>query len=75
MLKFHWTRTVTDDVAPSTESLIERNPDLAIRSLLDDPGLQQFLSGAKPVTLAVAGTGPKTSPRLNQRRLLEKAAA
>ena len=79
MLKFHWTRTTTDEPAPVVE---HRSQDLSIRNLLDDPRLAHAMTldlgdafaNAAPVT-DFAPRRSRPTPVFNRRRLLESDAA
>jgi hypothetical protein len=74
MMKFQWRPTVSD--APAAPSLASEQPDLTIRSLLDDPALRRSMGldvVVAPVSLVVTPLRPQ--PVFNRRRLLEGAAA
>lgn len=71
MLTFQWRSTITD--APTTTTIADANPDLAIRNLLDDPRLRQAMETVPAAPAPVAAVLPE--PVLNRRRLLERAAA
>ena len=71
MLTFQWRSTITD--APTTTTIADANPDLAIRNLLDDPRLRQAMKTAPAAPAPVATVLPE--PVFNRRRLLERDAA
>lgn len=87
MLKFNWTRTVTDEPAVATTDPSTRSArgDLRIRNLLDDPRLAAAMTldlgpafaDAGPVTdlAPLPARRQRPEPVFNRRRLLESDAA